>query len=637
MTANPRCKRRASTTATIHESICCSKALELLYPLPLTVLLDRWVGLCLVPLALWILLNGLDDLVVDLACLWSWAAVRFLKDAPFRRPTDAELAGLPQKRVAIFVPLWQEHRVIKKMVEHNVAANRYRNYDFFIGVYPNDAPTLAAVRETAKLDGKVHLAVCPHDGPTSKADNLNWIYQRMILMEEQEGIRFDIIVTHDAEDLIHPDSLHWINYFAEKYDMIQVPVLALPTPLRQWTHGVYCDEFAEFQTKDLRARVVLGGFLPACGVGTGFRREALEKLAAAHSNRIFEPECLTEDYETGFRLHRLGCAQFFFPIFKTGNCFLATREYFPRTLRAAVRQRTRWIMGNELQSWQRHGWRGAGRQVYWLWRDRKSLLGNVVNPLTNVLFAYGVLTWLWSSQSHTPWGLGHLDRAAWLQYVFAGTLGLQLFHMAIRACLSGRVYGARFALGVPIRVIWGNWINCFATICAYYRFFDASLRGRPLVWLKTDHAYPSRAALMEHKRRLGEVLMACQYISSQELESLMAFKPAGLRMGEHLIQQGRLTEEDLYVALSLQQNLPFGKPEPGSISRPVTQSLPAEVAKRWKVVPYRIAAGGLFVAGPELPSDEMQDDLRRFSSLEIRFHLVTPTEFNELVGEYLPQ
>jgi adsorption protein B len=608
-----------------------------LYPLHLTIVLDRWVALCLAPLALWILLNGLDDLVLDLACFWSWLAVRFSKTAQFRRPTEAELDAVPQKRIAIFVPLWREHRVIQKMLEHNAAANRYRNYDFFIGAYPNDGPTLAAVREATKRVSRAHLAVCPHDGPTSKADNLNWIYQRMLLMEEQEGIRFDVIMTHDAEDLIHPDSLRWINYFAEHYDMIQVPVLGLPTPLRELTHGVYCDEFAEFQSKDLRARKVLGGFIPSCGVGTGFKREALEKLALAHSNRIFEPECLTEDYENGFRMHRLGCTQFVVPIFKTGNSFLATREYFPCKPRAAVRQRTRWIMGNALQSWQRHGWRDTQGQLYWFWRDRKCLVGNVVTPLTNVLFVYGALTWLWSFQAHAPWGLAQLAGTAWLRYIFTGTLGLQFFHIAIRACLCGRIYGARFALGVPVRVLWGTWINCFATVCAYYRFFGATLRGRPLVWLKTEHAYPSRAALMEHKRKLGEVLVGCQYISSQELESLLAFKPAGMRMGEHLIQQGKLTEEALYEALSLQQNLPLGKPEPDSISRPVTRSLPAEVAKRWKVVPYKIVAGGLFVAGPELPSDEMQDDLRRFSSLEIRFHLVTPTEFKELASEYLPK
>jgi len=39
-------------------------------------------------------------------------------------------------------------------------------------------------------------------------------------------------MTHDAEDIIHPDSLRWVNYFVENYDMVQVPVLALPTPMR---------------------------------------------------------------------------------------------------------------------------------------------------------------------------------------------------------------------------------------------------------------------------------------------------------------------------------------------------------------------------------------------------------------------
>jgi hypothetical protein len=39
---------------------------------------------------------------------------------------------------------------------------------------------------------------------------------------------------------------------------------------------------------------------------------------------------------------------------------------------------------------------------------------------------------------------------------------------------------------------------------------------------------------------------------------------------------------------------------------------------------------------PELPSDEMNLELRRFSSLEIRFQLVTPADFEEMAREYLP-
>ncbi|HKW97680.1 MAG TPA: glycosyl transferase family protein [Bryobacteraceae bacterium] len=612
-------------------------ALALLYIHFIASRADHWVAACLVPLAFWVFLNGLDDLVLDLACACSWLAVRLSRRAQFRRPSEAELDAAPQKRIAVFVPLWKEHRVIQKMVEHNIAANRYRNWDIFIGAYPNDAPTLAAIREARKQVKKVHLAVCPHDGPTSKADNLNWIYQRMLLMEEEEDVHFDIIMTHDAEDIIHPDSLRWINYFGEKYDMVQVPVLALPTPTRELTHGVYCDEFAEFQMKDLRARQVLGGFIPSCGVGTGFKREALEKLAAAHSNRIFEPVCLTEDYENGFRMHRLGCPQFFIPVYRSDTSFVATREYFPRKFRAAVRQRTRWITGIALQSWQRHGWRDTATQLYWFWRDRKGLIGNLAAPLANLLFLYGALTWLWSARTHTAWGLAQVAQNPFLRYAFFGTLGLQLFHMLIRGCCSARVYGWRFALGVPLRAIWGNWINCFATVMAYYRYFSAVARGRPLVWLKTEHAYPNRAALVENKRKLGEVLVGSQYLAAEELEAALTAKPATTRLGDYLIQHGKLSEADVYEALSLQQNVPFGKPEADAISRPVTRSLPADVAKRWKVLPYKVAAGHLFVAGSELPSDQMHDDLRKFSSLEIRFHLVTPTEFEELAHEYLPQ
>ncbi|MCU1275974.1 MAG: bacteriophage receptor, outer membrane protein [Bryobacterales bacterium] len=593
------------------------------------------MAVCLVPLAIWMLLNGLDDLVVDFVCACSWLAARLFKRVRFRRPLEPELDAVPQKRIAVFVPLWKEHRVIQKMVEHNIGANRYGNYDFFIGAYPNDSPTIAAIREAKKHAKNVQLAVCPHAGPTSKADNLNWIYQRMLLMEEEEGVHFDIIMTHDAEDIIHPDSLRWINYFAEKYDMVQVPVLALRTPWRELTHGVYCDEFAEFQMKDLRARQVLGGFIPSCGVGTGFKREALEKMAAAHSNRIFEPVCLTEDYENGFRMHRLGCPQFFVPIYKTERGFVATREYFPRKFRAAVRQRTRWITGISLQSWQRHGWRDTATQLYWFWRDRKGLIGNLAAPLSNVLFVYGAFTWLWCKWAGRPWGLADAAQNEMLRYVFFATLGLQVFHMCIRACCSARIYGWGFALGVPVRAIWGNWINCFATMMAYYRYFSAVARGQPLVWLKTEHAYPNRAALIENKQKLGEVLVRYQYMGSEELESALAAKPADIRLGDYLIAQGKLSETDVYEALSLQQNVPFGKPERELISRPVTRSLPADVAKRWKVLPYKVTAGHLFVAGPELPSQKMHDELRKFSSLEIRFHLITPTEFDELAHEYL--
>ena len=69
------------------------------------VWLDHWVAACLVPLAVWILLSGLDDLFIDL--------VFFLTGRrQFPWPAESELDQAPQSRIAILVPLWREYRVI---------------------------------------------------------------------------------------------------------------------------------------------------------------------------------------------------------------------------------------------------------------------------------------------------------------------------------------------------------------------------------------------------------------------------------------------------------------------------------------------------------------------------------------------
>jgi len=140
------------------------------------------------------------------------------------------------------------------MLARNLAAIRYRNYHVFVGVYPNDRPTVRAVSTKARRHRRVHMAVGPHDGPTSKGDCLNWTYRYMQEFEARHGMRFRVVMTHDAEDVVHPDSLRMINWFSRKHGMVQIPVLPLPTPAREWTHGLYCDEFAEYQTKDIPVR-----------------------------------------------------------------------------------------------------------------------------------------------------------------------------------------------------------------------------------------------------------------------------------------------------------------------------------------------------------------------------------------------
>ncbi len=589
---------------------------------------DTFVAACLLPAALAILASGMDDLVLNAICLWAWLRRRSFRA---RGPQKIWLAEY-EKAIAIFVPLWHEFSVISGMVEHNVAAIDYNNYHFFIGAYPNDEPTLDAVRDLETGFPHVHLAVCPHDGPTSKADCLNWIYQRMLLFEEHNGIEFDIVVTHDAEDLIHPRAFEQINSYADRFDMIQIPVLPLPMPFSKFVHGIYCDEFAEWQMKDMPARQLMGSFVPSNGVGTGFTRQALEKLATAEQNLIFEPACLTEDYENGLRLHKLGCPQVFVPLSLTSGDIIATREFFPHTVRSAIRQRTRWMMGIGLQSWERHGWRGSFSEVYWFWRDRKGLFGNPVSLFTNFLFVYGLLSWLGARVAGLPWGVAeHVLHTNFLLI----TLLMQIIQISIRMVCTGRLYGVIFALGVPLRAFCANWINTIATLRAVSGYLRARIRHEPLVWLKTEHAYPSRNALMEHKRKLGEILVGSAYVDENDLSSALAVQPAGLRIGEFLVKLGKISHDDLYEALSLQQSLPVGRLDPLDISTKVARALPLHLVRDWRVLPFRIAAGSMFLASPDIPTDELSRTVSGFTRLALRFHLVTPSNFQELADSLL--
>jgi adsorption protein B len=586
--------------------------------------IDNLVATLLGPLAVLILLSGLDDLT--LPSLWFWSWWRSRRHAS-RFPAVEEMRLCPEKRIAIFVPCWHESAVIAKMIEHNVAAINYRNYSFFVGAYPNDPATVTALRELETRFANVHLAMCPHDGPTSKADCLNWIYQRMLLFEEDSAIHFDLVLTHDAEDLVHPESLTTINYYSGDYDMVQIPVLPLPTPFSRFTHGVYCDEFAESQFKDMPARVSMGAFIPSCGVGTGYSRAALEEMAQSNCNRIFEPACLTEDYENGIRLHRLGCRQKFVPLTCGANGLIATREFFPATRAAAIRQRTRWITGIALQSWERHGWSGPAANLYWYWRDRKGLIGTPLSFVVNLMFGWGLATLVFAWARHHSWGLGEHQLHPLL---LAAVLLLQMTFLGIRMIAVSRIYGWRFALGVPLRVFLANYLNAVASWRAVSRYVAARRRRQPLVWVKTEHAYPSRNALLSHKRPLGEILVGSGYVSREVLDSAVASKPATIRIGEYLVQIGAITYDELYEAISLQQSVPAGRIEASEIPGKVARALPRKVIQTWKVLPYRIAEGTLYVASPEIPTDEMNMELQGFTRMNLRFQLVTPDNFEQL-------
>jgi bacteriophage N4 adsorption protein B len=436
-----------------------------------------------------LLVSGTDDLLMDLA-YWYQRIFRNRRFTQHGRIPLEDLHGSPEKLIAMFVPTWREENVLEQMLTRACESIDYGRYDIFVGVYPNDPRTLEKARRAADRFPRIHVVIGGHAGPSSKAENLNEIFEGMIRYENRTGVRYELIVLHDAEDVIHPQSLRAFNVFIPRYDMVQLPVFPLPVPARKCVHWVYADEFAENHTKELLARQAVSGFVPSAGVGTAFNRWILEFAGTSFARNLFSRRSLTEDYDMALRLALAGAKLAF--LYRPFGQQIATWAYFPQTFQAAVRQRTRWLIGICLQTWRSYGWRGGLRLRAILVRDRKAILVNIVSGLS-----YAVLLYVAGLESVSR-GLGGteqiqpvVEKGSALWYiVFADTL-LMLWRILQRYASVRRVYGHAAALLSIPRLAVGNVINFAAAVRAIGQALSYGLRGRRIPWEKTVHVYPA--------------------------------------------------------------------------------------------------------------------------------------------------
>lgn len=125
-----------------------------------------------------ILLSSIDDLFVD-AWYWVREIYRSLTvRRRYRRLTAAQLRAAREQPMAIMVPAWLEYDVIAPMLANMVSTLEYKNYAIFVGTYRNDARTIAEVERMRRRYRQLVRVEVPHDGPTCKADCLNWWCRR---------------------------------------------------------------------------------------------------------------------------------------------------------------------------------------------------------------------------------------------------------------------------------------------------------------------------------------------------------------------------------------------------------------------------------------------------------------------------
>ncbi|RVQ66491.1 glycosyl transferase family protein [Croceicoccus ponticola] len=434
----------------------------------------------------WFLLGALDELAIDAAWFWLLLTGR-ARTETLDGPTPIDLGG----RIALFVPAWNEARVIGPMIRHTLAVWPHRDLRVYAGCYVNDPDTRAAMLAAGGDDPRLRVVVNEVPGPTTKGQCLNRLYHAMREDEARDGIRARAVLLHDAEDMVHPDALTSIDRALDDADFVQIPVRPEMQDRSPWVGNHYADEFTDAHAREMVVRDKLGAGLPAAGVGCAFARGALEQVAEWRGNGRdgdpFDPDAMTEDYELGMLIGRKGSwpggkGGRFLRIRVADGSLVATRAYFPASLDAAVRQKSRWVQGIAFDGWDQLGWSLRPVELWMRLRDRRGPLIAVVLAAAYLLVVLTGLLWLADAMGWYP--AGKLPTLVY--WVLIVTTLAFAWRAAIRFVLVGREYGWADGLAAVLRIPVANVIAIIATRRAVF-LYAATLFGKPARWDKTEH------------------------------------------------------------------------------------------------------------------------------------------------------
>lgn len=435
--------------------------------------------------AVWLLIGAIDDLCVDVI----WAARRlYRKIAFYWRTPPMKVDELPAKSgpglIAVLIPAWGEAEVIGAMLGNCTRswADSGCDHRIYVGCYPNDPQTSAAVIQAAKRNPVIRLVLVNHIGPTTKADCLNRLWKALLADEIAGGYKAKAIVLHDAEDAVHTDELRVFDRLLAIGGAVQLPVIPVRTKSSRWISGHYCDEFAEAHGKNMVVREAIGARLPLAGVACAIERNLMGRLAVMNGGDPFDANSLTEDYELGMRIGAAGGRTIMARILDSNGRLVGTRACFPDTLTSSVRQKTRWLTGIALAGWDRLGWDGNLAQKWMLIQDRRSVFAAIVLVAAYICILLTAMLTVAESQ-----GTYRMQPFAPILIIPLWANAACLFwRLCVRAGFVAALYGPKEALlSIPRSFI----TNIIAIMAAQRACFVYARHcfGAPLRWDKTAH------------------------------------------------------------------------------------------------------------------------------------------------------
>ncbi|MGT2431345.1 glycosyl transferase family protein [Cupriavidus basilensis] len=509
--------------------------------------------------------------------------------------------------------------------------------------YQNDPQTIAEVDRVAhRYPAKVHKVTVGNDGPTCKADCLNWIIHDILEYERTHKVHFAGVVMHDSEDVIHPLEFSLFNNFVREADLIQLPVLSLDRKWHDFVAGTYMDDFSESHSKDIVVRANLSGLVPGAGVASCYSRQAIETITKHNRDNPFNTATLTEDYDFSFRMRDLGMRELFVhcPVTYTVKrtylrgllnrevkirSYIGAREYFPSKFRAAYRQRARWILGIAFQGWQQLGWRGSLSTKYLFFHDRKTLVTSFFSVAAYAITANFAAVALLQGAGYVTFAHGDPTQAlAALTPIIVINGVLFANRIAQRVYFVSKLNGIEHGLLAIPRIAVNNFINFFAACRAWKVFVLHLVTKKPIAWDKTSHTYPTSVEAGERRRTLPEILIAKGAIDIKRLEQICSLQAQSGRSLDHILLEQQCVDANILAdAIAEASALPRVSLVDTAIPCQLfVASFPEDVALQYKVVPFSYGTGvGICVATYAPPDQAAVTAIGAAANADVRYFI----------------
>ncbi len=136
----------------------------------------------------------------------------------------------------------------------------------------------------------------------------------------------------------------------------------------------------------------------------------------------------------------------------------------------------------------------------------------------------------------------------------------------------------------------------------------------------------------KHPQKLGEILIHYKVITPEQLKEVLKIqKNKGKRIGEILIDLGRVTQDEINWVLGKQLSLPYVQVNVDNIDIQLSKNISEDILKKFKVIPMMELNDELVVAMADPTDEEAIEMIKEVTERKLKIVLASFENIDETI------